>query len=56
MERMNGVKTSLFGRGAIQLLGPELAGQALRDTCMASDQLEPTQEEAAAVYLAAYKG
>ena len=24
MERMNGVKTSLFGRGAIQLLGPEL--------------------------------
>ena len=34
----------------------ELAGQALRDTCMASDQLEPTQEEAAAVYLAAYKG
>ena len=34
----------------------ELAGQALRDTCMASDQLEPTREEAAAVYLAAYKG
>lgn len=34
----------------------ELAGQALRDTCMASDQLEPTREETAAVYLAAYKG
>lgn len=35
---------------------PELAGQALQDTCMASDQLEPTWEEVAAVYLAAYKG
>lgn len=34
----------------------ELAAQALRDTCMASDQLEPTAEEAAAVYLAAYNG
>ena len=34
----------------------ELAGQALRDTCMASDQLEPTREDVAAVYLAAYKG
>ena len=47
LSRLEGVDPAHF---------PELAGQALRDTCMASDQLEPTQEEAAAVYLAAYKG
>ena len=33
---------------------PELAALALHDTCMASDQLSPSQEEVAAVYLAAY--
>ena len=47
LSRLEGVDPAHF---------PELAGQALWDTCMASDQLEPTQEEAAAVYLAAYKG
>ena len=47
LSRLEGVDPAHF---------PELAGQALRDTCMASDQLEPTQEETAAVYLAAYKG
>ena len=47
LSRLEGVDPAHF---------PELAGQALRDTCMASDQLEPTQAEAAAVYLAAYKG
>ena len=47
LSRLEGVDPAHF---------PELAGQALRDTCMASDQLEPTREETAAVYLAAYKG
>lgn len=47
LSRLEGVDPAHF---------PELAGQALRDTCMASDQLEPTQEEVVAVYLAAYKG
>ena len=47
LSRLEGVDPAHF---------PELAGQALWDTCMASDQLEPTREETAAVYLAAYKG
>lgn len=33
---------------------PALAELALHDTCMASDQLEPTAREVAAVYLAAF--
>lgn len=35
---------------------PALAQLALHDTCMASDQLEPSAEEVAAVYLAAFRG
>ena len=33
----------------------ELAKLALRDICMASDQLDPTEAEVAAVYLAAWR-
>lgn len=47
LSRLKGVDPAHFG---------ELAEQALRDTCMASDQLDPTLEEVAAVYLAAYNG
>ena len=47
LSRLKGVDPAHFG---------ELAEQALRDTCMASDQLAPTPEEVAAVYLAAYHG
>ena len=47
LSRLKGVDPAHF---------EELAEQALRDTCMASDRLEPTPEEVAAVYLAAYNG
>lgn len=47
LSRLEGVAPADF---------PALARLALHDTCMASDQLTPGEEEIMAVYLAAYQG
>ena len=36
-ERINAVKTSFFGKGAIRLLGPELQKMCIRRTLLPPD-------------------
>ena len=39
-ERINAVKTSFFGKGAIRLLGPELQKMGIRRALLVTDRSE----------------
>lgn len=57
LERQTGIPERLSSFDQVDPAHfPELARLALHDTCMSSDQLEPTLDEVVGVYLAAYRG